>query len=90
MQHDNIKRLRKEERIIKKTKKEKVVLPVENFEYDVLETRKKNVYKEVKVAQWYPIVCDPMDYIVRGILQEARLLEWIAVSFSRGSSQRGD
>ena len=41
MQHDNIKRLRKEERIIKKTKKEKVVLPVENFEYDVLETRKK-------------------------------------------------
>ena len=29
---------------------------------------------------------DLMDYTVRGILQ-ARILEWVAVSFSRGSSQ---
>ena len=59
------------------------MLPEENFECDILETRKKKVYKEVKVAQWYPIVCNSMDYIVHGILQ-ARILEWIAVSFSRG------
>ena len=28
-------------------------------------------------------ICDPMDYRVHGILQ-ARILEWIAVLFSRG------
>ena len=29
---------------------------------------------------------DPMDYIVHGILQ-AKILEWVAFTFSRGSSQ---
>ena len=33
--------------------------------------------------------CDPMDYAVHGILQ-ARILEWIAFSFSRGSFQPRD
>ena len=28
-------------------------------------------------------LCDPMDYTVHGILQ-ARILEWVAVPFSRG------
>ena len=32
---------------------------------------------EVKVAQSCPTLCDPMDYIVHGILQ-ARILEWVA------------
>ena len=32
---------------------------------------------------------DPMDYTVHGILQ-ARVLEWVAVPFSRGSSQLRD
>ena len=41
---------------------------------------------KVKVAQSCPILCDPMDYRVHGILQ-ARILEWVAVPFSRGSSQ---
>ena len=31
-------------------------------------------------------LCDPMDYIVPGILQ-ARILEWVAFPFSRGSCQ---
>jgi len=31
-------------------------------------------------------LCDPMDYMVHGILQ-ARILEWEAFPFSRGSSQ---
>ena len=31
-------------------------------------------------------LCDPMDSIVHGILQ-ARILEWVAFPFSRGSSQ---
>ena len=43
----------------------------------------------MKVAQSYPTLCDPMDYIVHGILQ-ARILEWVAFPFSRGSSQPTD
>ena len=44
---------------------------------------------EVKVVQSYPALGDPMDYIVHGILQ-ARILEWVAIAFSRGSSQPRD
>ena len=43
----------------------------------------------MKVAQPCPTLCDPMDYIVRGILQ-ARVPEWVAFPFSRGSSQVWD
>ena len=38
------------------------------------------------VAQLCPTLCNPIDYIVHGILQ-ARILEWVAVPFSMGSSQ---
>ena len=31
-------------------------------------------------------LCNPMDYTVHGILQ-ARILEWVAFPFSKGSSQ---
>ena len=41
---------------------------------------------EVKVTQLCPTLCDPMDCTVHGILQ-ARILEWVAFPFSRGSSQ---
>ena len=42
---------------------------------------------KVKVTQSCLTLCDPMDYYtVHGILQ-ARILEWVAISFSRGSSQ---
>ena len=40
---------------------------------------------KVKVTQSCPTLFGPMDYAVHGILQ-ARILKWIAVSFSRGSS----
>ena len=40
----------------------------------------------MKVAQSCPTLCNPMDYTVRGILQ-ARILEWVAFIFSKGSSQ---
>ena len=36
-----------------------------------------------------PALYDPMDYTVHGILQ-ARILEWVAFPFSRGSSQPRD
>ena len=41
---------------------------------------------KVKVAQSCPTLCDPVDYMVHGILQ-ARILEWAVFPFSRGSSQ---
>ena len=44
---------------------------------------------KVKVAQSCPTLCDPMDYTVHGILQ-GRIPEWVAVPFSRGSSQPRD
>ena len=45
---------------------------------------------ESEVGQSCPILCDPMDCSlpgssVHGIFQ-ARVLEWVAISFSRGSS----
>ena len=40
---------------------------------------------KVKVTQSCLTLCDPMDYMVHGILQ-ARILEWVAFHFSRGSS----
>ena len=48
----------------------------------------------VKVTQLCPTLCDLMDYSllgssVHGILQ-ARILEWVVISFSRGSYQRRD
>ena len=50
------------------------------------------IHPEVKmvvkgeVAQLCLTLCNPYPYIVHGILQ-ARILEWVAFPFSRGSSQ---
>ena len=51
-------------------------------------------FGEGEVAQPCPTLCDPMDcnllgFSIHGILQ-ARILEWIAISFSRGSSRPRD
>ena len=43
----------------------------------------------MKVTQSCLTLCDPIDYTVHGILQ-ARILEWVAFPFSRGSSQPRD
>ena len=47
-----------------------------------------------EVAQLCPTLCDPLDCSlphssIHGIFQ-ARVLEWVAISFSRGSSQPRD
>ena len=44
---------------------------------------------KVKVAQSCLTLCDPMDYTAHGILQ-ARILEGVALPFSRESSQPRD
>ena len=57
---------------------------------------KNHIYNEwvSEVAQSCPILCNPVDCSlpgssVHGILQ-ARILEWVAISFSRGSSRPRD
>ena len=44
---------------------------------------------KVKVSQLYLTLCNPMDCMVHRIFQ-ARILKWVAFSFSRGSSQPRD
>ena len=46
----------------------------------------RDILVPMKVAQSCLTLCDPMDYTAHGILQ-ARILEWVATPFSRGSSQ---
>ena len=47
-----------------------------------------------EVAQSCPTLCDPVDYSPPGFsvhrILQARILEWVAISFSRGSSQPRD
>ena len=43
---------------------------------------------KVKVAQLRLTLCDPIDFIVHGILQ-ARILEWVAFPFSRNLPNSG-
>ena len=38
--------------------------------------------EEVTVSKSCPTLCNPMDYMVHGILQ-ARILDWVAYPFSR-------
>ena len=44
----------------------------------------------VLVAQSCPTLCDPMDYSIPGVsvheILQARILEWVAIVFFRGSS----
>ena len=54
----------------------------------------QKVKKKSEVTQSCQTLCDPMDCSlpdssVHGIL-EARILEWVAISFSRGSSRPRD
>ena len=42
-----------------------------------------------EVCVYIPTNCSPPDFTVHGILQ-ARILEWVAISFSRGFSQPRD
>ena len=44
---------------------------------------------ESEVAQSCPTLCDPIDYTAQGILL-SKILKWVAIPFSRGSSQPRD
>ena len=43
----------------------------------------------VKISQSRPTLCNPLGWMVHGVLQ-ARILEWVAFPYSRGSSQPRD
>ena len=49
---------------------------------------------ESEVTQSCPTLCDPMDYSLPGSsvhgISQARILEWVDMSFSRGSFQPRD
>ena len=69
--------------------KRQVILRTLHFGYCCCERKVK-----VLVAQWSPTLCDHMDRSlpgspVHGILQ-ARILEWVAIPFFRGSSRPSD
>ena len=53
-----------------------------------------NLENESEVAQLCPALCDPMDCSLPGLsdhgIFQAKVLEWVAISSSRGSSQPGD
>ena len=54
--------------------------------YQIILLYTLNMYSvKVKVTQSCLTLWDPMDYTVHGILQ-ARILEWVAIPFSRVSS----
>ena len=48
-----------------------------------------NYGKYIKVIQSFPTLCNPIDYTVHGVFQ-ARILELVAIPFSRASSQPRD
>ena len=56
--------------------------------YNVIQDDLTILKKWSEVAQLCPTLCDPMD-CVHGIFQ-ARVLEWVAISFSRGYFQPRD
>ena len=67
---------------------------MELFLVFTLDMKKMKVKSENEVAQSCPTLCDPMDSslpgsAIRGIFQ-TRILEWAAISFSRGSAQPRD
>ena len=53
----------------------------------MVEQQEKRTWKWKSLSRVW--LCDPMDCTAHGILQ-ARILEWVAVPFSRGSSQPRD
>ena len=57
--------------------------------FDSLQLNRVCVRVCVLVAQSCPTLCNPMDCTIHGILQ-ARILEWVAFLFSRGSSRPRD
>ena len=59
------------------------------MDLDVTVNNNISVEREKEVAQSCPTLCNPIDCGLPGIPQ-TRILEWVAISFSRGSSPPRD
>ena len=75
---------------IKTIPKKKICKKAKWLSEEALQIAVKRRESESEVTQSCPTLCDPMDCSlpgssVHGIFQ-ARILEWVAISFSRGSS----
>ena len=71
-----------------------IICPLDGFVYvyvhvGIVKTLEWQAAVFLFKASFPPLLTNPMDYTVHGILQ-ARILEWVAVPFSRGSSQPRD
>ena len=64
-------------------------LRVRRSQLEILHAATKIWSSQVKVIQLCWTLYDPMDYTVHGILK-ARIMEWVALPFSRVSSQPRD
>ena len=70
---------------------------LEGFFFQIFKTHlifATNLVSESEVTQSYPTLCDPIDCSLPGSsvheIFQATVLEWIAISFSRGSFQPRD
>ena len=57
--------------------------------WSALLSKTQGLEGKVKVTRLCLTFCNPLDYTVHGVLQ-ARILEWVAIPSSRGSSQLRD
>ena len=66
-------------------------MPSSGLEVKMQSLHNPQFESESEVAQLCPTLCDPMDCSLRGSsthgIFQARVLEWVAISFSRGSSR---
>ena len=62
---------------------------ISSFDREVVHLWARLLVFNMKVALSCPTLCNPLDCTVQEILQ-ARILEWVAFPFSRGSSQPRD
>ena len=60
-----------------------------SLKFKAVESEKKVLVLQTCPTLWDPMDCSPPGSSVHGILQ-ARILEWVAIPFSSGSSQPRD
>ena len=79
---------------IRQLKKPHITPPQSRWEGKVYDAASKDEQSENEVPQSRLTLCDPMDFSLPGSsthgIFQARVLEWAAISFSRGSSQHRD
>ena len=71
------------------TDKQKYSTEILKLRYRFLKEKSESVNCSIMSDFLQPVDCSPLGSSVHGVLQ-ARILEWVAILFSRGSSQHTD